>query len=272
MSVEAVAALRVVHRHLDDVIDRFGESDWSRPSACPGWRVQDVIAHLASTIRQAVDPDPLLAAELAAATGAEDRVDRMVEARRAYSPDRVVRELVEHRPAWLSGLEALQVEPRASTTMQMLDLGEYPTHLLAEAFVFDHFCHLWIDLLGPDGPALGIEAPRAPAEVVRAATAWMLAGLARMQHDLMRATVTMPLLLELTGPGGGRWRIEPATGPDSLVRVVEDVSGSEPSATITSSAYDFVRWGTTRAPWRNLCAVRGDRRAAEPFLDALDIV
>ena len=43
-------------------------------------------------------------------------------------------------------------------------------------------------------------------------------------------------------------------------------------ATITSSAHDFVSWGTKRSDWRATCQVSGDEAAATPFLDTVNII
>jgi uncharacterized protein (TIGR03084 family) len=46
---EVVAALRDQVHELDALVSGRDDADWSRPSACPGWSVADVLVHLAQT-------------------------------------------------------------------------------------------------------------------------------------------------------------------------------------------------------------------------------
>ena len=66
-------------------------------------------------------------------------------------------------------LASLQEEPLASTVIPLADLGSYPMNQLADAYAFDHYCHLRIDLLAPDGP---IERKMPDADATRLAPAW----------------------------------------------------------------------------------------------------
>ena len=50
-------------------------------------------------------------------------------------------------PRLVETLEALQVEPVASSPMTMADLRTYNMHQLADAYAFDLYCHLRIDVL-----------------------------------------------------------------------------------------------------------------------------
>ncbi|MEM7094460.1 MAG: maleylpyruvate isomerase N-terminal domain-containing protein [Actinomycetota bacterium] len=266
MSHDAIVALHRIHEHAEQVFGALADEDWGRASACEGWRMQDVLAHMSSTMHQAVVPDAVPAPP--EGSGAEDQVAAMVSIRTDWSVDRLLDEYHQYCEPWLAGLDAMQEEPIASTVTPLADLGEYPLHLLANAFVFDHYCHLWIDMLGVEDPPM--DPPVAEHAVVRPGIDWMIAGLPRMQPDEMRRTVTAPMRLDLTGAGFGRWTILPAAG-DELVSVI-DGEEVEPIATITSSAHDFVRWGTKRDDWRSACEVRGDATVATPFLDALNII
>jgi len=71
----------------------------------------------------------------------------------------------------------------------------------------------------------------------------------------------------LTGPGGGSWDI--ARDGDAIA-VGAPVGDAD--ATVTSSAHDFVLWGTVRTPWREACLIEGDQSVAATFLDALNII
>jgi len=126
------------------------------------------------------------------------------------------------------------------------------------------WCHFYIDLLSPTGP---VERPyqEPEDELLRPGIGWMLAGLPQMCPSASKV-LDRPLALELTGPGGGRWLLQPG----DVMTVVE--SEHDAGAVVTSSAVDFVLWGTTRVPWRDCVAIAGDTAYAERVLDEINIV
>ena len=145
----------------------------------------------------------------------------------------------------LTGLEGLQ---GVDETMDLGDLGTHPMHLIANAFAFDHYTHIRVDVLAPGGP---FERPAPPVlEAHLAATAdWILACIPQMTP----AAVTEPVDLALTGPGGRTARL----GPDG-----------DAMATVTSSIPDLVLWATGRAAWQDLDVnVTGDESVGTRFLD-----
>jgi hypothetical protein len=77
-----------------------------------------------------------------------------------------------------------------------------------------------------------------------------------------------PLALHLTGPGGGRWTLRHG---DPYLVVTEDDNG-DTAAVATSSAVDFILWGTTRVPWRERVSLDGDTAYAARVLDEVNIV
>ena len=156
----------------------------------------------------------------------------------------------------------------ASMAAPVADLGTYQLHSLANAFAFDHYCHLRIDLLAPTGP-LADTLPAATDAEVRPGVEWMLIGMPQMQPAELAAAVTQPLGLRLTGAGGGEWTIQPA-GADGLIGITDGIASA--AATVSSSAHDFVRWGTKRCDWRECCSVDGDSAYAAAVLDTLNIV
>src|SRR5262249_29075826 len=135
-------------------------------------------------------------------------------------------------------------------------------HMVVNAFAFDHYCHLRFDVLAPNGP---VDRPVPPCDDTRlgASLEWLLAGLPQMAADDMRTTVTRPVALALTGPGGGTWTIKPAVD-DGFVEVVDGVDGNV-AATITSSTDDFIVWATHRRPWneRSVELIGDDAYAAQ---------
>jgi hypothetical protein len=95
----------------------------------------------------------------------------------------------------------------------------------------------------------------------------MLAGLPWMCPSLTKL-VDRPLVLALSGPGGGTWTIAPG---EERVEVRE---GADPdaAATISSGDHAFVVWGTQRRPWRDAVEGAGDESYAAAVLDEINVI
>lgn len=266
MTTEAIEGLRANHEDLGAVLAQVDDDQWASPSACEGWRVQDVLAHVTSNFKELADPSPP-PAEPPPELPAEEMVELLVTPRRGWTAAEVMAEYTQHLDGALAVLESMQSDPVASTESQLADLGTYQMHWLANAYCFDHYCHLRHDLLAPSGP-LALDVPEADDIRVRPGIDWMLAGLPQMCTDAL-AIVDRPLGLELTGAGGGHFTLHPA-GDDGLISIVE--SADDAAATATSSAHDFVSWGTQRSNWRETTTVRGDEGYAASVLDVINII
>ena len=267
MTTAAVDAIRLIHGHVRTVLDGLDAADWDKPSACAGWTVKDVFSHMTSNQKEVADPTPPPADPLPAMT-AEQAMEALVAPRKDWTPAEVRAEYERYLEPWLGALAAMQEEPMASMAAPVADLGTYQLHSLANAFAFDHYCHLRIDLLAPTGP-LADTLPAATDAEVRPGIEWMLIGMPQMQPAELAAVVSRPLGLTLTGAGGGLWTLHPA-GADGLIAITEGLG--DVAATVSSSAHDFVRWGTKRCDWRECCTVDGDAAYAASMLDALNIV
>jgi hypothetical protein len=204
---------------------------------------------------------------------AEQAMEALVAPRRDWTPDELLAEYDRYADAWFGVLDAMQQEPTASTLGPLADLGTYPMHMVANAFAFDHYCHLRVDLLQPTGP-LPDEIGEVTDAELRPGIEWMLAGIPQMQPGVLPPVVTRPLGLVLTGPGGGEWTIRPSIDGDEEQPSLTIATGiaADAAATVESSAHDFVRWGTQRCDWRECCTVTGDDAYAATVLDALNIV
>ncbi|MGV9704095.1 maleylpyruvate isomerase N-terminal domain-containing protein [Streptomyces sp. NPDC003483] len=298
MTRAGLVSARLSSGQLADIVDLVDDAQWELPSACAGWRVIDVLAHLGALAHEAVEPP---APQPGLPTDRERYHDLRVDERRGWTHAEVLHEWRVFTPAQLEILEAAQEPPRAGDPVEVPGLGTYPRHLLANTMAFNVLCHLRRDLLAPDGP-LPFTLPAETDALVAPAVEFMLAGLPQMQGPELTATVTEPLVLELTGPGATTVTVLPAVrqdgrredgpehdgpqrdgpeqdmgqgGPrregrrDGLLTVRP---GAEGATRIVSTASDFIAWGTTRKPWRDLCRVIGDPSAATPFLDRLDII
>lgn len=261
MSVAGLHAVEVLTGRYAEVVRSLTAEEWTRPSRCAGWSVQDLVAHTGSNLHLLLEPDQAPPDPPAVA---EELQDLLVRQRRGWTSGQVAEEFLGYAEPALGALRALQDAPTASTPVTLSELGSYPLHQLADAYAFDLWCHLHIDLLAPTGPVQR-DVPPVEDELLRPGVGWMLAGLPQMCPSVS-AVLDRPLALHLTGPGGGRWTLQPGA---PLV-VTED--GDSPAATATSSAVDFVLWGTARVPWREVVRLEGDSAYAGRVLDAVDIV
>lgn len=267
MTQQAVSALHAVKSDLDALLAVLKPDEWDADSACPGWRVRDVVAHLGASAREVLDPEPPPEHEAPMPEERERQHDVLVARRRSRTIDEVQEEYRTFSGRFVEMQAELQEEPKASTEIPVAGLGTYPMHAIANALVFDYYCHLHHDLLAPGGP-LQRPVPERTDDVLRAAVEWMMLGLPQMQGDELADALDSPLCLDLAGPGGGEWTISRPDIEGPLV-VSEERSGG---SVVRSDTHSFIAWGTKRRDWRTDCTVTGDHEAAARFLDALNII
>ena len=267
MTTEAVDAIRIIHDHMRTVFTGLSADDWDKPSACAGWSVKDVLAHVTSNQKEFVDPTPAPTEAVPPMT-AERAMEALVSPRKEWAAAELLAEYEQYTDAWFGVLDFMQQEPQSQTPTPLADLGTYPMHTVANAFAFDHYCHLRVDLLAPTGP-LDVDLGDASDAEVRPGIEWMLMGIPQMQPGELPPVVTQPLGLRFTGAGGGEWTLQPAAD-GGMLTVSEGIR--EVAASVTSTAHDFVRWGTKRCDWRECCTLSGDQTYAAQVLDTLNII
>jgi uncharacterized protein (TIGR03083 family) len=242
MTAAAITALRADHKAFGELAEEFTDEEWTTPSACEGWAVRDVLSHMTQLWRQVVDPGSLPPGDPSGKT--ERTQDRWVE---ALQDKPVAEVLADYRTLGDQAITALEGLQGVDTEMDLGDLGTHPMHRIANAFAFDHYTHIRVDVLAPRGP---LDHPAPPVEDahLEATVDWILGGLPQMSP----AVNEEPIDLVLTGPGGRTARVGPEEG--------------EALATITSSVPDVVLWITGRADHRDLdVKVEGDEEAADRF-------
>ena len=264
MSQQGLEASRLLAEQYADVVAALRPEQWEAPSRCAGWRVQDLVAHTGSNFRVLVEP-PEPPAEPVPGLTAERAQDMLVDERRGWSPEQVRKEFDDYRGPALDVLGAMQAEPLATTPLTLHELGTYPMAALADAFAFDLYCHLRVDLLAPSGP-VDVPVPEATDAHLAPGIGWMLTGLPQM-CPAVNDQLERPVALRLTGAGGGEWTLSRG---DAGLEVRPGSAGA--AATVTSAAHDFVLWGTGRTDWRQCVAVDGDEGLAARVLDKVDIV
>jgi uncharacterized protein (TIGR03083 family) len=112
---ELVEALASTVDGVSDVCSDLTAEQWALPTGCPGWSVQDTVAHLVgleSALITGVEPDHELVGEFPHAKGPiGEYMERHVDARRGLPPDAVLTEFVA---VFLGRLAALRALPESA--------------------------------------------------------------------------------------------------------------------------------------------------------------
>jgi len=266
MSDSALRGARVLVADVLDLTEPLQEQEWDAPSACRGWQVQDVIAHLAAFF--AILADPTAGKPLTPTDPTEAVNEEMVAARRHRTASQVRQEYQQSSQLALEALASMENPAVASRLVCMGDIGSYPLSAMSEAVCFDHLCHLVHDLLAPAGP---LQRPRPPLDEVRLAPAldWMLRGLPTMSGPDLAAALDHPVVLELSGPGGRRVRI--ARDDDTGVRITPAPTVGDDDL-VRTEGIAFLAWATHRVSWHDIVALHGDENRVGRVLDRIRVV
>jgi uncharacterized protein (TIGR03083 family) len=212
------------------------DEQWRAPSGCAGWRVQDVVTHLANLFWLVSNPAKL---PEVAGLPTEQAQELAVRARRDMSGSEALADYEQARgPAMekLGELAALDLE------LPLGDLGTYPAALLPAAYSFDHYTHIRADLFGPRGP-LPVTPLPSDSHRIGPVLDWIEAALPQQNPA---AATACRLEIKVTGAGA---------------RSVAFGSGQR-SATISAEALPIVRWVTQRGGFEELgIEVAGDSEA-----------
>lgn len=211
---------------LLDIGAGLSEEQWQAPSGCEGWRVQDVVTHLANLFWILVDPAKLPPLD---GVPTEQAQEAAVQARKGRSGAEA---LADYKEAAGPALEQLAQLETLDMAVPLGDLGTYPAALLPAAYSFDHYTHIRADLYGPRGPLRGTPPPSDP-ERLGPVLDWIEAALPQQNQAAEQAC---SLTLEVTGAGA---------------RLISFGTG-QPTATVRSDALSFVRWVTQRGSWTEL--------------------
>jgi uncharacterized protein (TIGR03083 family) len=223
------AALETVRADRDALLDigaRLTEEQWQAPSGCQGWRVQDVVTHLANLFWLLVDPAKLppsegVPTEQAQAAAVQARKDRSGAAA-----------LADYKEAAGPALEQLALLETLDMEMPLGDLGTYPATLAPVAYSFDHYTHIRADLFEPRGSLRGTPPP-SDAQRLGPVLDWIEAALPQQNPAVAAAC---RLEIEVTGAGA---------------RSIS-LGWGLPTATIRSDGPSLVRWATQRGSWAEL--------------------
>lgn len=260
MTHAAIAALRAEHAHALDLFDSFTDEEWQRPSGCAGWRVQDVVQHMASTFHSIADPSSI---EAGTTDDVEKNAEVPVQARRDWAPDAVLAEYREWSEKGIAALAAMQEPPAADMVIPIANLGSHPLHIMGNAIAFDHYCHLRHDIGA--GVPRAADLPHDPA-VLEPTLEWMMAGIPQMCADALAScehgvNFVFTDLRDTTyhlrrSAGSGPWETGRGTIDDLPLCI--------------TSAHEFVSWATKRSDWRDHAQLTDPDVA--PTLDAINVI
>lgn len=193
--------LAAEYDRLDGIFAGLSEADWVSPSAAAGWRVVDVLLHLAQTeeavaatvtgssVRSGVpesEPGPV---------SVDEAMDRWVAAERA-GPEVVYPRWQEARRRSVEVLHAADPDKASPWASAPLRPATLATTRLAE-----HWAHA-LDITGP----LSIPYP----DTVRLRHIARLAVRSLPYAFAVAGEQPGPVRVELTGPDGASWRFGPA--------------------------------------------------------------
>ncbi len=260
MSTPAIQALRAEHSHALELFDSLTAAEWTLPSGCEGWRVQDVAQHMASTFHSIADSSSI---ETGSTPDVEQNAEVPVQARRDWTVEQVKAEYREWSDKGIATLAAMSQPPLADTVVPLANLGSHPLRLMGNAIAFDHYCHLRHDI-GAAVPRAA-DLPHDPL-VLEAAVEWMLAGAPQMCTEALAGCTTgvnlvftdLHHVLYTLRPGavGEQWQV--SHGTDAALPVA------------VTSAHEFISWATKRTDWRGHVQLTDQSAAAT--LDALNII
>ncbi|MEY2473300.1 MAG: hypothetical protein QOK28_2629 [Actinomycetota bacterium] len=256
---ELVEALASTVDGVTDVCGDLTAAEWALPTGCPGWTVQDTVAHLVgleTAIITGVEPDHELVGEFPHATGpVGEYMERHVDARRHLPADAVLTEFVAVFLGRLAALRALPDsafdEPARGPMGSMNPLGR-----MLGIRVFDVWAHEQ-DIRRAVGRPGGYDTPAAAVSFDRC-TAFAGPAKAAVMPD------GSTLVWELEGPYAGVHAWSFADGKGTRL---DDVP-AEPTVRLTADSETFMVLCCGRSDARPQdVRVEGDAALAQAILD-----
>jgi uncharacterized protein (TIGR03083 family) len=260
VTTDRVLALRQERAGVLALCRDLDDAEWQMPSAAPGWRVQDVVAHMGSGCHAFFGGPGAL--EIMRSKDIEHANDMLVDQRQEWPASRILAEYERWSRRFIGVFGPLSRTPLGRVRMPLAELGRFPLTQFLSALVFDTHTHLRHDI----APALGRPAPGTDANRMAVVLEWMLAVLNNQLRAARPVWLDRPVSITLSGDGGGRWVVR----PDGSI-----IPGSCDGATtqIAGLAIDFPGWGTQRVGWRERdVTIGGDTEYGTRFLDAVNVV
>ena len=256
-----VANVVPLERALRESLEVYGSltaEEMEAPSACEGWTVRMVLAHVTQGLAsmaglvssQPYDPEEDL----------ESALDGQAREFARRPPGELLDLFRASMPTVLGTFQALP-EEFAAMPVNMASAGTYPFRAMADALTFDHTCHIRWDVLQPRGPVRR-DLPSLDAERLTASVRWLMSGIPQMTTARFRELLTDPITLVLDKPET-TFRLVPQ---DDTITVEPSPAGKA-RATVRTTATEFIVWGTGREPRQDRIRIDGDTVYADKVLE-----
>lgn len=247
-----------------EAVDGIDAAGWARETGCPGWTVQDCVAHIAALERRllgAHDPDHHLPDGLPHVTDEVKRVMEMgVDYRRSWPPERVLAQFREATEDRLAALSTLTPEDLDAETQGLF--GKQPLRGTLGIRLFDCWSHeqdIRRALQRPGGLA-GVAAAHARENMVRGAAHALQQGIA--------PSAGTTVLLDITGASAARRAI--GFDGSSGRRLEEEPAEPAVSLRTDLATLTVLCCGRHDDPGaRERVAIEGDRELGGRLLDHL---
>ena len=263
-----VANLATVWRSLDGLLAGLADTDWERPTECPGWTVKDQVSHLIGTESLLLGrPSPPGPAELPdyVKNPMGERNEAWVAERRARPPADVLAEFREVTGARLAALRSMTDEQMAAITVG--PTGQVPYEEFMRIRVMDNWVHEQ-DIRRAVGQAGHLDGVAVVASLARFTSA-----LPFVVGKRAAAPEGTTVVLELTGPveetvaasvtdGRGRPVVAPDTDATVHIRMTAE----------TYTRLSCGRLTAAQALADGAVSVEGDRALGERVLAGMSIM
>ena len=257
---DAITALDAAYDGFVGLAEGLAPDEWSLPTACPGWSVQDNVSHvigIESLLLGRPDPDVSLPDDLPHVRNDFGRANEVwVESFRSWPPDEVLGELravVAERRAALATMDQADFDADALTPAGPDTYGR-----LIRIRVMDIWMHEQ-DIREAVGRPGHVDGPAAATALLETTL-----PLGYVVGKRASAPAGSTVRFELTGPMARRVDIEVA----ERARLVDGLAG-EPTTTLTVAGHHFTRLVGGRGADPELVAITGDTSLGERVVASL---
>lgn len=255
---------------IDELIGSLREEDWSRATDCPAWTVKDMLAHLSSfeaiasgLAEHAADQD---VSALAHAVGFNETVEKDVQARKSWEPQRIAQELLDGGQQHAKALRSISDQDYEAGVTK-LPFGEMPSKDILPIRILDLYFHEQ-DLRRATGNPGHLDG-----DVARFCFERMRRAIPQVLGKVVGISGDQTVVLNLTSHVGETV----AFGIGEGGRVVELADlPMEPTVRIACDLEQFLMLTGGRGDWRARAAqgaisIAGDRDLAERIIDSLAV-
>lgn len=190
--VRRIDALAQTWLSLQSLLEELSDTEWHKPTGCPGWDVQDNVSHISALERWAMgDPPPehtLPPGLEHVRDGTSAFMELPVDYRRSWTAAQVLEEFCELVPIRLAMLRSS--DRPGDEPMPAPFGGEVPYRTLMTLRVFDCYAHEQ-DIRRATGRSGNLAGQAADLTRRQIVTAW--SGLIRSLPELRETAVTLEL-------------------------------------------------------------------------------